>query len=346
VRESYFPARRNVASETFKLEPRTASFVDPGSARVATIFTINQGFPVNLSNISLLVVFSCLASGVATGCSSTSSAATGDDANQTATRGATADGTCFVQYSQAAGRCDQSAGKDDAAFDKCLSSVKNDLTACCQRSGGTPSCAEEAHSPAEAAQMLVDGDCSVKFSQAGLLCSNSAGKDDAAFGACLDLQRLALKQCCVERRGSPSCAKDAETAPTRAQNTVDGQCFVDYVHAAGRCNTTAGNDDAAFNKCLAPVKADLKTCCDTRGGSPTCAGDATQPGKVPACAVAPSAGNTQAKFGVGPRAQVGPSGGAAGECDPGFKLCQIPAAHVPTASCRDVTDCYACLSSP
>ncbi len=341
MRESYCPARRNVASETFKLEPRTASFVDPGSARVATIFITNQGFPMNLSNISLLVVFSCLAAGVAAGCSSGSSAATGDDANQIAARGATADGTCFVQYSQAAGRCNQSAGKDDAAFNKCLSPVKSELTACCQRSGGTPSCAEEARSPAEAAQLLVDGDCSVRFTQAGLQCSNSAGKDDAAFGACMNLNRLELKQCCVERRGSPSCGKDAPTAPT-----VDGECFVDYVHAAERCNATAGNDDAAFNKCLAPVKAGLKTCCDTRGGSPVCAADATQPGKVPVCAVAPSAGNTQAKFGVGPRAQVGPSGGAAGECDPGFKLCQIPAAHVPAASCRDASDCYACLSSP
>ena len=301
--------------------------------------------PMNLSNISLLVALSCLAPGVVTGCSSASSAATGDDANQTATRGATADGTCFVQYSQAAGRCNQSAGKDDAAFDKCLGSVKSELTACCQRSGGSPSCTE-ADSPAQAAQLLVDGDCSVKFTQAGLLCSNSAGKDDAAFNACLDLQRVALKQCCVERRGSSSCGKDVTTAPTLPQTTADGECFVDYVHAAGRCNTTAGKDDAAFNTCMAPVKAGLKTCCDTRGGSPTCAADAKPPVKVPACAVAPNAANTQAKFGVGPRREVGPSGGAGGECDPGFKLCQIPAAHAPTVSCPDVTNCYACLSSP
>src|SRR5262249_12925163 len=53
------------------------------------------------------------------------------------------DDQCFVSYSQAAGRCNKSAGADKAAFEKCLTPVKAALVACC-KSGGSPSCADDA----------------------------------------------------------------------------------------------------------------------------------------------------------------------------------------------------------
>ena len=54
------------------------------------------------------------------------------------------------------------------------------------------------------------------------------------------------------------------------RSTIDDACFVGYSHGAGDCNTRVGNDDAAYAKCLAPIKDELAACC-ANGGSPDCA---------------------------------------------------------------------------
>jgi hypothetical protein len=46
-----------------------------------------------------------------------------------------------------------------------------------------------------------------------------------------------------------------------ASKKVDDACFVGYSHGASQCNTTAGGDDAKFDKCLAKVKSDVAGCC-------------------------------------------------------------------------------------
>jgi hypothetical protein len=56
--------------------------------------------------------------------------------SQTAT-----DGTCFVNYSHQAGRCNTQAGTDSHAFDTCLASAKDDLKTCCA-GGGSPLCTD------------------------------------------------------------------------------------------------------------------------------------------------------------------------------------------------------------
>jgi hypothetical protein len=167
------------------------------------------------------------------------------------------DTKCFVDYSHAAGRCNTSAGDDDAAFDKCLAPVKADLAACC-KNGGSASCAGDATKSAD-----VDTKCFVAYSHAAGRCNTSAGDDDAAFDKCLTPVKADLAACC-KNGGSSSCAGDATKSAE-----VDTKCFVDYSHGAGRCNTSAGDDDAAFDKCLTSVKADLAACCKD-GGSSSC----------------------------------------------------------------------------
>jgi len=58
------------------------------------------------------------------------------------------------------------------------------------------------------------------------------------------------------------------------QKAIDDNCFVVYSQEASSCNQSAGNDDTVFGACLAPVKRQLKACCQQRGGSATCAADA------------------------------------------------------------------------
>ena len=119
----------------------------------------------------------------------------------------------------------------------------------------------------------IDDQCFVSYSQAAGRCNKTSGDDDAAFTKCLTPVKAALTACC-KQGGSTSCAADATTTGD-SQKKVDDQCFVSYSQAAGKCNTRAGNDDAAFDKCLAPVKATLVACCKDGGGSPSCADDAS-----------------------------------------------------------------------
>jgi hypothetical protein len=179
------------------------------------------------------------------------------------------DDRCFASYSQAASRCNDSSGDDDAAFGRCLEPVKAGLVSCC-RSGGSPSCAEDASSSAEA-QKQVDDQCFVAYSQAAGRCNDSSGDDDAKFTACLTPLKAELVSCC-KNGGSPSCAEDA-SGSSADQKKVDDECFVAYSQEAGRCNTSSGEDEAAFARCLEPVKASLVECCKN-GGSPACAEDA------------------------------------------------------------------------
>jgi hypothetical protein len=58
---------------------------------------------------------------------------------------------------------------------------------------------------------------------------------------------------------------------------TDDRCFAAYSRAAGQCNKSAGDDEAAFTACLTPVKANLVTCCKG-GGSTSCASDAARSG--------------------------------------------------------------------
>ncbi len=74
-----------------------------------------------------------------------------------------------------------------------------------------------------------------------------------------------------------------QSAPTKsaripssdsAQQRVDDDCFVYYSQSAGRCNSDAGQDDAAFDRCLEPVKAEFRKCCRVNNGSPNCGSEA------------------------------------------------------------------------
>ena len=51
---------------------------------------------------------------------------------------------------------------------------------------------------------------------------------------------------------------------------VDEACFLEYSHAADRCNSDFAIDNRAFHKCLEPVKGGLASCCKERGGSSKC----------------------------------------------------------------------------
>jgi hypothetical protein len=186
------------------------------------------------------------------------------------------DDQCFVSFTHAAGQCNTSAGNDDAAFDKCLAPVRANLKSCCANGGSSECAADATPSEPTPAQKEVDDRCFVNFTHASSECNTKAGDDDAAFDACFGPVKDALKSCCADG-GSSECAADAadpppagRSEPTAEQKAIDDACFVSFTHASGQCNTTAGNDDAAFDKCFAPVKAALATCC-ANGGSAECA---------------------------------------------------------------------------
>jgi hypothetical protein len=71
-------------------------------------------------------------------------------------------------------------------------------------------------------------------------------------------------------QNSPKPAARAVANAQELQQSADDLCFVSYSQSAGRCNSQHGNNDAAFNQCLAPVKADLSRCCENNDGSATC----------------------------------------------------------------------------
>ncbi len=118
------------------------------------------------------------------------------------------DDQCFVEYSQAAGSCNQTAGEDDELFAKCLSPVKQALKKCCKTKGGSKKCAAEAAPISVKTQKAIDDKCFMDYSREAGRCNQNAGDDDTAFTACLTPIKDDLKNCCAENGGSSTCAKD------------------------------------------------------------------------------------------------------------------------------------------
>jgi hypothetical protein len=130
---------------------------------------------------------------------------------------------------------------------------------------------DETETSAGAIRGDVDDACRAAYSEAAGRCNANARDDDAALTECLEPVKRQLLACCDDG-GSAQCARDATSAGD-AQKTVDDHCRAAYSQAAGSCNTSAGDDDAAFSACLSPVKKELIACCND-GGSPSCAVDA------------------------------------------------------------------------
>ena len=125
------------------------------------------------------------------------------------------DDNCNVQYSQSAGRCNEEAGNDESAFDKCLLPLKQDLKKCCDTNGGSAKCSGDpvaskvSNAKIRIAKKLVDDTCNVQYSQSAGRCAQEVGDDDKAFDQCLLPIKQDLKKCCDTNGGSAKCSEDA-----------------------------------------------------------------------------------------------------------------------------------------